>query len=35
MKQSKHPEQVDLLPYIGKWLAFAVIVAILAGTASA
>jgi H+/Cl- antiporter ClcA len=35
MKNAKHPEQVDLLPYIGKWLALAVIVAILAGTASA
>lgn len=35
MKFSKHPEQIDLLPYMGKWLAFAVIVAMLAGTASA
>lgn len=35
MKHSKHPEQIDLLPYMGKWLALAVIVAILAGTASA
>lgn len=35
MKFSKHPEQIDLLPYIGKWLALAVIIAILAGTASA
>jgi len=35
MKDAKHPEQIDLLPYIGKWLALAIIVAILAGTASA
>ncbi len=35
MKNSKHPEQVDLLPYIGKWLILAILVAILAGTASA
>ncbi|WP_136415922.1 voltage-gated chloride channel family protein [Herbaspirillum sp. ST 5-3] len=35
MKHSKYPEQVDLLPYMGKWLLFAVIVATLAGTASA
>ncbi|HEX7647656.1 MAG TPA: chloride channel protein, partial [Noviherbaspirillum sp.] len=35
MKNSKHPEQIDLLPYMGKWLILAVIVAILAGTASA
>ncbi|HEX7649476.1 MAG TPA: voltage-gated chloride channel family protein [Noviherbaspirillum sp.] len=35
MKHSKHPEQFDLLPYMGKWLALAIMVAILAGTASA
>jgi H+/Cl- antiporter ClcA len=34
MKDAKHPEQMDLLPYIGKWLALALIVAALAGTAS-
>ncbi len=32
---SKHLEQVDLLPYITKWLVLAIIVAILAGTAAA
>jgi H+/Cl- antiporter ClcA len=35
MKHSNKPEQIDLLPYIGKWLLLAVIVAILSGTASA
>jgi H+/Cl- antiporter ClcA len=35
MKDVKHSEQIDLLPYIGKWLALALIVASLAGTASA
>ena len=35
MKNSKYPEQIDLLPYIGKWLFMALLVAILAGTASA
>ncbi len=35
MKNSKRPEQVDLLPYMGKWIALASAVAILAGSASA
>ncbi|MBC3920375.1 voltage-gated chloride channel family protein [Undibacterium sp. CY18W] len=35
MKHSNIPEQIDLLAYIGKWLMLAVIVAMLAGTASA
>ncbi|WP_296000129.1 voltage-gated chloride channel family protein [Rugamonas sp.] len=35
MKPSRLPEQFDLLPYMAKWLALAVIVAILAGSASA
>ncbi len=35
MKNAKHPEQIDLLPYMGKWLCLAVIVATLAGSASA
>lgn len=35
MKNAKHPEQIDLLPYMGKWLSLAIIVAILAGSASA
>ncbi|MYM92318.1 voltage-gated chloride channel family protein [Duganella vulcania] len=35
MKNAKHPEPIDLLPYMGKWSALALIVAILAGSASA
>ena len=35
MKPSKRPEQIDLLPYVGKWLLLATAVAILAGSASA
>lgn len=35
MKHSKRPEQIDLLPYIGKWLFLASGVAVLAGSASA
>src|SRR5438067_1601803 len=35
MKNSKRPEQVDLLPYMSKWIALASAVAILAGSASA
>ena len=35
MKPSKRPEQIDLLPYIGKWLLLASGVAVLAGSASA
>lgn len=35
MKKLKFPEQIDLLPYMGKWLALALIVAILSGSASA
>ena len=35
MKNAKYPEQIDLLPYIGKWLVLALIIAILAGSASA
>jgi len=35
MKPSKRPEQIDLLPYMGKWLLLASGVAALAGTASA
>jgi H+/Cl- antiporter ClcA len=35
MKHHKHPEQIDLLPYIGKWCIVACIIAVLAGTASA
>ena len=35
MKNSKHFEQIDLLPYMGKWLMLSVIVAVLAGSASA
>lgn len=35
MKHSKRPEQVDLLPYMGKWLLLASGVAVLAGSASA
>lgn len=35
MKHYKHPEQLDLLPYIGKWCVIACLIAALAGTASA
>ncbi|MBK4734673.1 voltage-gated chloride channel family protein [Noviherbaspirillum pedocola] len=35
MKPSKRPEQIDLLPYLGKWLLLASGVAVLAGSASA
>lgn len=35
MKPSKRPEQIDLLPYLGKWLFLASAVAALAGSASA
>lgn len=35
MSPFKRPEQLDLLPYIGKWLVLASAVALLAGTASA
>ena len=35
MKNSKYPEQIDLLPYLGKWFLLAIVVAILAGAASA
>jgi H+/Cl- antiporter ClcA len=35
MKNAKYPEQIDLLPTMGKWLVLSLIVAVLAGTASA
>ncbi|HEY8907300.1 MAG TPA: chloride channel protein, partial [Rhodoferax sp.] len=35
MKLSKHPEQIALLPYLGKWILLASAVAALAGSASA
>jgi len=35
MKPSKRPEQIDLLPYLGKWTLLSIAVAALAGTASA
>lgn len=35
MKSSTRPEQIDLLPYMGKWLLLASAVAVLAGSASA
>lgn len=35
MKPSKRPEQIDLLPYLGKWILLATAVAALAGSASA
>lgn len=35
MKNSKRPEQIDFLPYMGKWLLLASGVAALAGSASA
>lgn len=35
MRRFRHPEQLELLPTIGKWLVIASVVAFLAGTASA
>lgn len=35
MRRFRRPEQLELLPYIGKWLVIASLVAFLAGTASA
>ena len=35
MNRFRRPEQLVLLPYIGKWLAIASVVAVLAGSASA
>ncbi|WP_153108792.1 voltage-gated chloride channel family protein [Propionivibrio limicola] len=35
MKSSKRPEQIDLLPYLGKWILLSMAVAALAGSASA
>jgi H+/Cl- antiporter ClcA len=35
MQPSKRPEQIDLLPYLGKWILLASAVAVLAGSASA
>ena len=35
MSKLRRPEQLDLLPYIAKWLALAGLVALLAGSASA
>ena len=35
MNSSTRPEQIDLLPYMGKWLLLASAVAVLAGSASA
>jgi len=35
MKNSKRPEQIDLLPYMGKWILLASAVAALAGSATA
>ena len=35
MNTSTRPEQIDLLPYMGKWLLLACAVAVLAGSASA
>lgn len=35
MSKTRKPEQLDLLPYIGKWLVLASAVALLAGSASA
>lgn len=34
-REKSHAEQIELLPYMGKWLALALGVALLAGTASA
>ncbi|WP_332856375.1 voltage-gated chloride channel family protein [Duganella sp. S19_KUP01_CR8] len=35
MKSRRYPEQIALLPYIGKWTAIAGLIALLSGTASA
>jgi hypothetical protein len=35
MTRFRRPEQLELLPYIGKWLVIASVVAFLAGSASA
>jgi len=35
MKPSRYPEQILLLPYIGKWTLLAGLIAVLSGTASA
>ena len=35
MRKFPHFEQLELLPYLGKWFIFATLVAALAGTASA
>lgn len=35
MKPSRYPEQILLLPYIGKWILLAGLIAVLSGTASA
>ena len=35
MPTSKYPEQIELLPYIGKWLVIASIIALFSGSASA
>ncbi|WP_036168684.1 voltage-gated chloride channel family protein [Massilia sp. 9096] len=35
MKNTPYPEQVELLPYMGKWLILAIVAAVLAGSASA
>ena len=35
MKSSRYPEQIALLPYIGKWTFIAGLIAVLSGTASA
>ena len=35
MKNFKHHEQIELLPYLGKWIVLASVVAALAGSASA
>jgi len=35
MKHDNYPEQLDLLPYLGKWCLIASLIAVLAGSASA
>jgi H+/Cl- antiporter ClcA len=35
MRPSRYPEQIALLPYIGKWTFIAALIAVLSGTASA
>ncbi len=35
MKPTRYPEQILLLPYIGKWILLAALIAVLSGTASA